>query len=127
MADAFLRQLDVVQVSRDASEEAVNLKSTGSKRTLQKRDSGYLSPGITPGVTPDAATTPSKSKSLHLEVQPAVRPLANPFLPSALEMPVPQDKQEQQLPESGKSIMKPTPIRQSSTPLFENPGEAEVS
>ncbi len=124
MADAFLRQLDIDKVSR---EEAANLKSTGNKRTLQKRDSGYLSPGITPGVTPDAATTPSKNKFLHLEVQPpAVRSLSSPAapcLPSALEMPVPQDNQ--QLPESGKR-MKDQLRKQRSVPLPEN-SETEVS
>ena len=43
---------------------------TNHHRRLQKRDSGYNSP-VTPGTTPDVESgTTSRTKSLHLGIQP---------------------------------------------------------
>lgn len=48
---------------------------TNHKRLLQKRDSGYNSP-VTPGTTPDveSGTAASRTKSLHLGIQPPSNP-----------------------------------------------------
>lgn len=44
--------------------------NTSHKRLLQKRDSGYNSP-VTPGTTPEVESgTASRTKSLHLGIQP---------------------------------------------------------
>ena len=97
MADASLGRKEVDKSSPGASDSEDYLKSTtakNSKRSLGKRDSGYLSPG-----TPELAT-PSKTRSLHLGVpvrsqsSPTAQESSSPC--SELKMPVRQSSQEQQ-------------------------------
>ncbi len=106
MADAFLGHQEV------------------DKKPLQKRDSGYLSPGITPGGTPEGSIS-SKAKSLHLEVKPTrstSSPAAIVSQESCSEMPVPQhsrerQQQQQQLPVSRAAMLKKNHlVKQHSLP-----------
>lgn len=120
MADAFLRHQEVDKSSPGAPEYKTS--AINSKRPLQKRDSGYLSP-----VTPELATPPSKTRSLHLGAQPPVRSQSTPaavFQESCSEvsMPVPrqsspEEQQQQQLPASaGRPMMKKKLAKQYSLP-----------